>query len=78
MDDAARRRIANYVHDIMMEQTGISIKEDYPIIYNVIIDEDYAIALKNGLDVLLGEINNKIPSVKDVSNVKKNNRYLQC
>ena len=78
MDDAARRRIANYVHDIMMEQTGISIKEDYPIIYNVIIDEDYAITLKNGLDVLLGEINNKIPSVKDVSNVKKNNRYLQC
>ena len=71
MDDAARRRIANYVHDIMMEQTGISIKEDYPIIYNVIIDEDYAIALKNGLDVLLGEINNKIPSVKDVSNVRK-------
>ena len=71
MDDDARRRIANYVHDIMVEQTGMSIKEDYPIIYNIIIDEDYAIALKNDLDALLGEINHKIPSVKDVSNGRK-------
>ena len=70
MDDDARRKIANYVNDISVEQMGISIKEDYPIIYNVITDEDYALSLRKDLNNLLGEINIKIKSIEDSSSIK--------
>jgi len=65
MDDDARSRIANYVNDISVEQMGISIKEDYPIIYNVITDENYALSLRKDLNNLLGEINLRIKSIED-------------
>ena len=70
MDDDARRKIANYVNDISVEQMGISIKEDYPIIYNVITDEDYALSLRKDLNNLLGEINIKIKSIEDSAGIK--------
>ena len=74
MDDDARGRIANYVNDISVEQTGISIKEDYPVIYNVITNEDYAMALKKDLNGLLGEINLKIKSAEDAYKAQTQNQ----
>ena len=51
---------------------GISIQDDYPIIYRIVTDETYATHIKGQMEILLGKINNSMKELsKDANNSRK-------
>jgi len=69
LNDENRKQIANALDRITMEQMGISIINDYPIVYNIIVDEDYAKYLKEEVGFMMGQIHNVISNLEEEQRV---------